>query len=114
MDYNKSKTAAECRRFQFLGSLIRHNDIQVKLSPGLTCPEQHSKREHILTRKLRIYFKQETVMCYTYKVYLFGANSWTLRNVDYKHLESSETWGCRKMEKIIWYDHVRSKVCIIA
>ena len=52
-------------------------------------------------------------MCYIYKVHLFGAKRQTLRKVDYNDLESSETWGSKKMEKIIWYDRVRNKVrCI--
>ena len=53
-------------------------------------------------------------MCYIYNVNLFVAKRQTLRKVDYKLLENSETWGCRKMEKNIWYNRVRNKVCIIA
>ena len=34
---------------------------------------------------------------------------WTLRAVDQKHLESSETWCWRRMEKISWTDHVRNE-----
>jgi hypothetical protein len=32
-----------------------------------------------------------------------------LRAVDQKHLESSEIWCWRRMEKISWTDHVRNK-----
>jgi hypothetical protein len=38
---------------------------------------------------------------------LYGAEIWTLRAVDQKHLESFEMW-CWKMEKISWTDHVRN------
>jgi hypothetical protein len=33
----------------------------------------------------------------------------TLRTVDQKHLESSEMWCWRRMEKIRWTDHVRNE-----
>jgi len=40
---------------------------------------------------------------------LYGAETWTLRAVDQKHLESSEKWHWRRMEKISWTDHVRNE-----
>jgi hypothetical protein len=38
---------------------------------------------------------------------LYGAENWTLRAVDQKHLETFEMWCWRRMEKISWIDHVR-------
>jgi hypothetical protein len=40
---------------------------------------------------------------------LFGAETWTLRKVDQKYLESFEMWCWRRMEKISWTDRVRSE-----
>ena len=39
---------------------------------------------------------------------LYGAETWTLRAVDQKQLESFEMWCWRRMEKISWTDHVRN------
>ena len=47
--------------------------------------------------------------CYIWSIALFGAETWTLRAVDQKHLESSEIWCWRRMEKISWTDHVRNE-----
>jgi hypothetical protein len=41
--------------------------------------------------------------------FLYGAETWTLRAVDQKHLESFEMWCWRRMEKISWTEHVRNK-----
>ena len=41
-----------------------------------------------------------------------GAETWTLRAVDHKHLESFEMWCWRRMEKISWTDHVRNEVLL--
>jgi hypothetical protein len=40
---------------------------------------------------------------------LYGAETWMLRAVDRKHLESFEMWCWRRMEKISWTDHVRNE-----
>ena len=40
---------------------------------------------------------------------MYGAETWTLRAVDQKHLESFEMWYWRRMEKISWTDHVRNE-----
>jgi hypothetical protein len=40
---------------------------------------------------------------------LYGAETWTLRAVNQKHLESFEMWCWRRMEKISWTGHVRNE-----
>jgi hypothetical protein len=40
----------------------------------------------------------------------YGAESWTLRNVGQKYLESFEMWCWRRMEKVSWTDRVRNEV----
>jgi hypothetical protein len=40
---------------------------------------------------------------------LYGAETWTLRTVDQKNLESFEMWYWRRMEKISWPYHVRNE-----
>ena len=44
-----------------------------------------------------------------WSVAVYGAETWTLRAVDQKHLESSKMWCWRRMEKIGWTDHVRNE-----
>jgi hypothetical protein len=39
----------------------------------------------------------------------FGAETWTLRKVDKKYLESFEMWCSKRMEKISWTDRVRNE-----
>jgi len=44
---------------------------------------------------------------------LYGAETWTIRAVDQKHLESFEVWCWRRMEKISWTDHVRNEEVLL-
>ena len=51
--------------------------------------------------------------CYIWSTALYGAETWTLRAVDQKHLESFEMWCWRRMEKIRWTDHVRNEEVLL-
>jgi len=53
------------------------------------------------------------VKCYIWSIALYGAETWTLRAVDKKHLESFEMWRWRRMEKISWTDHVRNEQVLL-
>jgi hypothetical protein len=43
----------------------------------------------------------------------FCAKTWTLRATEQKYLGSSEMWCWRRMEKIIWTDHVRNEDALL-
>jgi hypothetical protein len=53
-------------------------------------------------------FRKKLEKCYisSTSIALYGAETWTLRAVDQKHLESFEMCFLRRMEKISWTDHV--------
>ena len=44
---------------------------------------------------------------------LYDAETWTLRAIDQKRLESFEMWCWRRMEKISWTDHVRNEEVLL-
>ena len=50
---------------------------------------------------------------YVWSMALYGAETWTLRAADRKHLESFEMWCWRRMEKISWTDHVRNEEVLL-
>jgi hypothetical protein len=68
----------------------------------------NKKRTHF-TSKLELELRNKLVKCYVWSTALYGAETWTLRAMDHKHLESFETWCWRRMEKISWTDRVRNK-----
>ena len=57
--------------------------------------------------------RKKLVKCYIWSIALYGAETWTLRAVDQKHLESFEVWCWRRMEKISWTDHVRNEEVLL-
>ena len=48
-------------------------------------------------------------MAYVWSIAVYGAETWTLRAMDQKHLESFKMWCWRRMEKISWTDYVRNE-----
>jgi hypothetical protein len=53
--------------------------------------------------------REETSKVYIWSIALYGAQTWTLREVDQKYLESFEMWCWRRMETIVWTDRVRNE-----
>ena len=53
------------------------------------------------------------VKCYIWSIALYGAETWTLRSLDQKHMESFEMWCWRRMEKISWTKHVRNEEVLL-
>jgi hypothetical protein len=85
-------------------------DVLVKLNVGFLCLKLHSTRRALfLTSTLDVQLRKKLVKCYIWSITLDGAETWTLRAVDQKHLEGFEIWCWRRMERISWTDHVRNE-----
>jgi len=68
-----------------------------------------NKKRTLFTSTLDLELRKKLVKCYIRSIALYGAETWPLRAVDQKHLESFEIWCWRRMEKISWNEHVRNE-----
>jgi hypothetical protein len=68
-----------------------------------------NKKRTLFTSTLDLELRKKPVKCYVWGIAVYGAETWTLRAVDQKNLESFEMWCWRRMEKINWTDHVRNE-----
>ena len=68
-----------------------------------------SRQEEFFYQQIGLKFKEETREVLRLEIALYGAETWTLRKVDSKYLESFEMWCWRMMEKISWTDRVRNE-----
>jgi len=64
-----------------------------------------NKKRVLFTSTVDLKLRKKLVKCYIWSIALYGAETWTLRAVGQKHLESLEMWCWRRME-ISWTDHV--------
>jgi len=49
-----------------------------------------NKKRALFTSILELKLRKKLVKCYVWSIALYGAETWTLRAADQKHLESSE------------------------
>ena len=66
-----------------------------------------NKKRSRFTRTVDLKLRKKLVKCYIWSTAFYGAETWMLRAVDQKHLESFEMWYWRRIEKIIWTDRVK-------
>ena len=51
-----------------------------------------NKKRTLFTSTLDLELRKKLVKCYVWIIALYGAENWTLRAVDQKHVESFEIW----------------------
>ena len=73
----------------------------------------NKKRVFFFTGTLDFELRKKLVKCCIWSMALYGAETWTLRAVDQKHLKSFEMWCWRRKEKISWTDHVRNEEVLL-
>jgi hypothetical protein len=62
--------------------------------------EAFNRKISFLTNKLNFELRKKLVRCYVCSIVLYGSETWALRNVDQKYLESFEIWCWRRIKKI--------------
>jgi hypothetical protein len=72
-----------------------------------------NKKRTLFISTLDLEMRNKLVKCYVWSIVLYGAETWMLRAVDQKHLESFEMWYWRRIEKISWTDHVRNEEVLL-
>ena len=72
-----------------------------------------NKKRVLFASTLDLNLRKKLIKCYIWSIALYGAETWTLRAADQKHLESFETWCWTRMEKISWTDHVRNEEVLL-
>ena len=84
-----------------LGRMIT-NDARCtrEIKSRIAMAKQHSPRRQLFLQvKLDLNLRKKLLKCYIWSVALYRVETWTLREVDQKYLESSEMWCWRRMEK---------------
>jgi hypothetical protein len=59
-----------------------------------------NKKRALFTSKMDLELRKKLVTCYIWSIALYGAETWALRALDQKQLESFGMWCWRRMAKI--------------
>jgi hypothetical protein len=76
---------------------------------GLRKIIKYIRPPHLLFCVTYLNLRKKLVKCYIWSIALYGAETWTLRKIDQKYLESYEMWCWRRIQKISWTDRVRNE-----
>jgi len=101
--------------FKYLGSTLTNDGkctCEIKCRTA-TANAAFNKKRALFISTLDLELRKKLVKCYIWSIALYGAETWTLRAVDRKHLECFEMWCWRRMEKISWTDHVRNEEVLL-
>jgi hypothetical protein len=97
--------------FKYFGSILTSDgrctcEIKCRIAMAKAA---FSKKRALFPSTLDLKLRKKLVKCYIWSI----AETWTLRAVDLKHLESFEMWCWKRMEKISWTNHVRNEEVIL-
>ena len=85
--------------FKYLGSILTNDrrctcEIKSRIAMAKSA---FNKKKVIFTSTLDLELRKKLVKCYIWSIALYAAETWTLRAVDQKHLESFEMWCWRRV-----------------
>ena len=74
------------------------------------CQRSIHRKMSFLTCKLNIELKKKLVRCYVWNIALYSSEeTWTLRKLERKYLETFEMWCWGRMEKIKWSEKITNE-----
>jgi hypothetical protein len=91
--------------FKYLGSILTNDGKYTCEIKSRIAMANAAFNKALFTSKTDLELRKKLVKSYIWSIALYGAETWTLRAVDQKHLESFEMW-CRRRKEISWTDHV--------
>jgi hypothetical protein len=71
-----------------------------EIKPKIAMEKSAFNKRALFTSKIYLELRKKLVKCYIWSIAFYGAETWTLRAVDQKHMESFEMWCRRRIEKI--------------
>ena len=100
--------------FKYLGSMLtKDGKCTCEIKSRIAMAKSAFNKKNLSTSTLDLHLKKKLVKCYIWSMALYGTETWTLRAADQKHLKSFEMWCWRRMEKILWTDHVRNEEVLL-
>jgi len=100
---DRPKQLENVESFKYLGSISTNDgrctrEIKCRIAMAKAAL---NKRKALFTSSMDLELREKLVKCYIWSIALYSAETWTLREVDQKHMESFEMWCWRRMERSV-------------
>jgi hypothetical protein len=107
------KLMENVEELNYLGGMIT-NDARCtrEIKAMIAMTKAVFNKKTTLHQQIRLRAKEGMSEVYIWSIALYGAETWTLRKLDQKYLESYEMWRWRRMEKISWTDRVNNEAVL--
>lgn len=97
--------------FKYLGSWI---DSECKSSKDIKrrigiAKEAFKRMQRILCGPLALDIRKRMAKCFIWSVFLYGAETWTMRSLDIKRIEAFEMWVWRRLERVKWTEKMKNE-----
>jgi hypothetical protein len=86
--------------FNYLGSMIDAKCTRGMKFRIVTAKAARNKKKTFVASKLDLNLRKKLINCYIQSTVFHAAETWTLRKVDQKWMQSFGMWCRRRMEKI--------------
>ena len=77
----------------------------MKLYPALP----RKKQQTLFNSKLKVNLRKKLAKCCIWRIVLYCAGNWTVRDIDQKYTENFEIWCWKMMANVSWTDQVRNE-----
>jgi len=101
-NYDRPKQLENVESFKYLGNILTNDErctCEIKCRIAMA-KSGFNKKGALCTTTLDLELRKKLVKCYIWSIALYGAETWTPRAVDQKHLECFEMWCRRRIEKM--------------
>jgi len=98
----------QVKSFKYLGTEITSDgrcskEIQIRIA---RTKNAFTKVKELLSKGLQIETKRRIVSSIVWSVFLYGSETWAIRQQEYKNIDALEMWIWRRILKISWRDHI--------
>jgi len=97
----EQKQLENVESFKYLGSMLTNDGrCTCEIISKFAMAKYAFNKKRALFTSTDLKLRKKLVKCYIWSIALYGAETWMLRAVDQKHLQSFEMWRWRRMKKI--------------
>ena len=107
-----NKTIQQVEKFIYLGTLILEEiktDKEIEKRKNIAKEKFSSMAKILKSKPLKLTTKLKIVKCYSYSIFTYGCEAWTLSKVLEAKIEAFEMWCLRVLGNVRWSDKVTNE-----
>ena len=99
----------QIEKMKYLGTQITvdiKTDVEIDTRSNFAKAKFSSMSKILTSKRLKLKTRLKILKCYTYSIFTYGCEAWTLSKVLEDKIEAFEMWCLREIGQVKWKDHV--------